>query len=212
VLKQKYTANDPFLNSAHANKENKENKEHKEHSNPNNDTQQTPSIPNLDLLFKKRRERQGHSNIFIPGSASFNDHLKLGDVDPNFKPTLMINRFKGNAWEFTDKKRSGNSFHTKVEELRGNQSGIVKPGMNLGPDRWAKNGWRYTRDVQDPLPEAQRAKQRELSHNPLDHRHHNSTVLVTDKWNKEGWKYVDHGMEDFARWREINRNKKNEGN
>jgi len=54
----------------------------------------------------------------------------------------MINKFKGNAWEFTDKKRENQSFKTKVDELRGNQTHIIKPGMNLGPDRWARNGWR----------------------------------------------------------------------
>lgn len=37
-------------------------------------------------------------------------------------------------------------------------------------------------------------------------------VLVPDRWSKQGWKYVDLNKPDLLKQREINQNRKNEGN
>lgn len=104
---------------------------------------------------------------------------------------MMINKFKGNSWEFVENKRTQPSFKVKVDELRGNQAHLVRPGMVVIPDRWTKNGWKYIKTENDLVTSAQKSKQLELSHDPLNHRPNNTSVLVTDKWNKDGWKYVD---------------------
>lgn len=36
-------------------------------------------------------------------------------------------------------------------------------------------------------------------------------VLVPDRWAKQGWKYVELDKPDLLKYREINKNKKNEG-
>lgn len=68
------------------------------------------------------------SNLNLPGSESMKENNNLS-FDPNYKPILMINKFK-NTWEFHDKKRQHTqSFSAKVNEMRGNMAKQLRPGM-----------------------------------------------------------------------------------